>query len=80
MVVIDSCCRRCKKNVERCFIYNSSSINDINKANELYGIGCQFSVINPYMRIAMDLNTGIRIDDINSIVFRKYMENVSILL
>ena len=52
--------------VERVAMYNLGLSE--NSILETYKIGCKFSIINPYIRMAADMKPMIRIDDPRTII------------
>jgi len=62
-----------ENNVERLAIYNLTESNS--KKLEKFRIGTVLKIMNPYLRIANDGLSIIRIDDINSFQIIEYIEN-----
>ena len=62
--------------LERLFIYNIPPSEGQQLIKNTYIYGTKLSILNPYMRMAADMKSAIRVDDASSIILHGDTHNV----
>ena len=56
--------------LERLFIYNIPASEGQELIQTTYTYGTKMTILNPYLRVAADMKTAIRVDDVSSIILQ----------